>query len=283
MSEQSDQLLERLGGNPYVRMRSFRRENEIEDILLRDLIYFGSVRSQDDIYEGRPNFRWFDTDVSAGHVYRLARRNMRWASEQEVRDKTNEIMALAADPIQLAVWQGWNEISLEKLYSTSSICSFFRSAKKQQFWASYGDGGTGYALIFDFSIPWRYVGVADSPESNWVPFKVNYVDADRRPAVDLHFGPTTGADGWNMINRALLMKSNEWAGQGEWRLVRLGLGAGQVAFPASSLCGVVLGYGVSPENERRTVEIARNRPIPLPVVKAAASSTGYQLTFRPLL
>lgn len=255
----------------YVRLRAFslKHPEEPEQIILGNTIWFGSVASQDDIFEGRPRFEFDREPPSIESIRELARRRMRNASEKSIQRVVKEIWANVSDPFVYAVRKAALSKRSAELYNQSSILSFFRDTTVQRNWADYAENGTGYALIFDFREPWIFCGASGLEESEWVPFEVKYVSADNTPAIRLHIGPVNRDEAFGDIEAGLLTKSDEWRAQSEERLIRVGVPAGHVVFPPNSLRAVVLGYNIDPDRIRQLVEINARRDPRLPLFRVA--------------
>lgn len=263
-------------GNAWVRLRPLiaSRLGEPSEILQNNLIYFTPASAQDDIYEGRPRFRWRAAPTSREEVVELVRRKAPHLARPQRRRRVAEMLKRVRDPVQL---EAMKHSFLEKyaaVYRDSSIVSFFKDPARQSFWATnYADQGHGYGLVFDFSaVPWP-LRVGEDLQINAVPFPVVYIRPPR-PEIELAFAPADPEASFRDIEAALLTKSDEWGHQGEERLIRLGIPAGHARFPEQSLRALILGYRLDPDERTLLRRLAKERAMELPVFQAFANEEG---------
>lgn len=267
----------------YVRLRpAVRFRTEFEDIVLNHRIWFGDVRSQDDVFEGNPIFGWREAATTMEELTELVKRQMPGSDQFQ---QVGHVLALAErlrDPKQLKDMRAMLESEIGGLYARSSILSFFRQVDRQSFWGQYADKGRGFAAVFDFKAPWLMPAYLDAPSIEMVPFPVEYVDAARRPVIELAHAPVDRDAAFEDTKNALLTKSNEWMHQQEARIIRVGINAGHQSFPAESLLAVVLGYAASSEDVAFALKAAGRRPTPIEVFQVELTSS-YALGLRQLM
>lgn len=271
-------------GRAYCRMRPFLRDfpNQERELLLENRIWFSYISQQDDIFEGRPLFRWKDSKVTRAELLAMSHRQAPHLSHAERESAVDNMFAKCQDRLERQIIEGWVEIDTEALYASSSICCFFRNPCEPRFWTEYADRHRGYALLFDFSRVWRMQAFRGHVAINVVPMPVQYVDALHRPTVTLSLSTSGGDEAFEELEKALLTKSSGWANQGEFRIVRVGIGAGHVQFPAASLVGVVLGHQIDDADRRALAELRDARDLPLPFYEACPSGTSYGMDLRPI-
>lgn len=264
----------------YVRLRpNTRIETEPREIILDNRIWFGSVASQDDIFEGSPPFSANPHSLNYESILELARRNMHGAPAGEIELEAMRIFEELSDP---NIFNERTRRIIERylrLFRSSSILSFFREADVQRNWSEYANRGRGFGVVFDFREPWTYEG---APEMNgsWVPFDVRYVPADHPPAIIINAAPVNREDGFKDIETALLTKSDEWSNQNEARLLRIGIGEGHVTFPPCSLRAVILGHDAREELENHIIELNAARPNPIQILKSQPNPPSRRLAIR---
>lgn len=271
-------------GHAYCRLRPFLREfpNQERELLLENRIWFSDISRQDDIFEGRPLFRWENAEVTRADLLAMSHRQAPHLSRVEREQLVAHMYARHQDHIERQIMQAWVEVDTEAMYASSSICCFFRNPCEPRFWTEYADRHRGYALLFDFSAAWRMQTFRGHGPINIVPMPVQYVDVLHRPTVTLSLGVRGGEDAFTELEKALLTKSAEWSNQGEFRIVRVGMGAGHVEFPAESLVGVVLGHHIADADRRTLTELRAERELPLPLYEARPSRTLYGMDLRPI-
>lgn len=266
----------------YVRLRgSTRLPVEAQEIILGNRIWFGSVASQDDIFEGAPHFVADPSSLDLDEIKRLATRQMVGACSSQINAVAHQIFSELSDPRVFAERMGLMIERYGQLFRGSSILSLFRNPRVQRNWSDYASRGSGFGAVFDFREPWP-LEVAHGLEVQAVPFPVDYVPADQAPIIRVRAAPVAGAEGFEDIQTALLTKSNEWSSQEEERLIRVGIAQGLVEFPATSLRAILVGYAASAEAEELIVSLSRTRPIPVPVFRVAPAPPSRILALRKL-
>lgn len=266
----------------YVRFRPCleNRQHEPSELIRESKIWFSSVQEQDDRFEGRPLFEWDCTPPDPKRILELSRKKT--ASEAEAKRETRRILGLLADPITQE-WVKYDiEQALSRLFSESSIVSFFRSPFIQNDWYRYSDQGRGYGLVFDLSIPWIFQGAEGFPSKPWVPFRVEYVPNIRRPCIQLRLGPADPRESFDDVTKALLTKSADWSAQREERFIRVGVPAGHVRFPPESLRAIVFGDRINDTNRQHILSLARTRSTPLPVFETRESRKHFSMDLVPI-
>lgn len=263
-------------GDAWFRLRPFNPQFPLEarEILSENRIHFGCIRSQDDIFEGDPIITWRVEAPTYADIRELARRQSASRSFRAQRQEAQQIFSDLQDPNHYRKMQRGIEERHKALYHGSSILSFFRDATVLQNWEQYASHGAGYGLLFDFTVPWSFEAAPAMGVSRWVPFEVHYLRSGERPSIELSIAPAHPEAAFAELQRALLTKTGEWAPQGEERLVRTGISAGHVTFPAESLRALILGPRISPENRSELITLARSRHPPLPVFQAHLTSAG---------
>ena len=251
----------------YVRLRpSARIDTEPSEIMLENRIWFGSVASQDDIFEGSPTFSADPSTVNLDSIRRLAQRQMREARAEQIEAEARRIFEELSDPRIFEHRMQLLSNRYRDIFRASSILSFFRDPTVQRNWHDYASQGRGFGAVFDFREPWQYECAPGLP-GEWVPFPIRYVSADEIPAIQVQAAPVGAQEGFADIETALLTKSDEWSNQGEERLFRIGIGPGHVEFPERSLRAMLLGYDCPVETQQHIMQLAAQRVEPLPVFK----------------
>lgn len=263
-------------GNAWFRLRRFNPDfpSESEDLLVSSKIHFGNIRSQDDVFEGDPEFSFQKTLPSYENILELARRQ---SASTQLEDQEAEARQIHADLGRPEHFQLMRELITDRhrrMYHGSSILSFFRDASVQKHWDEYAGRGEGYGLVFDFNVPWVFQAADGMEEMPCVPFEVRYLAEGERPKVHLEIAPIDPKAAFRELERALLTKSGDWSHQREERLIRVGTSSGNVEFPAESLRGLIFGPRISDANRERLLEIIRRRPGGLPVVQAIFCDDG---------
>jgi hypothetical protein len=243
-------------------------------------MWFSAMTRQDDIFEGRPLMRWRDPVATVDEVREIARRQGTGLRQDQIEEIVGRFLDRLRDPAGLASLKRELENRYQELYRTSSIACFFRDPFGVRKWTDYAGRGTGFALVFDMTIPWVFEGAIDMEPTQWAPFPVNYVPRDRRPIIELKIAPAEPRASFEDLERALLTKSDEWRDQQEERFVRVGIPASHVFFPPESLVGVILGHAMDEETQARFAALARVRKTPIEVYRSALSEQHFTLDFQ---
>ncbi len=264
-------------GDAFIRLRPTPRSRpeEARQIIIENSLWFSSVKSQDDWFEGRPRFAWPQEAVTYQQILELARRHCR--SQVAAQREADRIFAEIQDPRVLAERKAKLQAEHENLYAESSIASFFRNPLIAGHWAQYASRGQGYGLVFNLALPWTFVGARGEPPSRWAPFPVSYVAPTQRPCLHLQIGPSNPTAAFEELRGALLTKSSEWSNQREARFIRVGVPAGLVTFPPTSLRALVLGYDMDEVDKRTMLDLTAQRPEKLEIYQSRHSQEHYAL------
>lgn len=272
-------------GDLHVRFRPFSVEGEPHQILLENQIWFSSMTTLDDAFEGRPSFVWDETIPTRANLNdRLFALEPNRPLYERLETVEAVLQGLTNDELRL-LNMAYIENAVRDLYLKSSVCCFSKNPRSQRFWAQYADKGTGYALLFDFTHPWHIQAMAEKPDIAMVPFPVSYVAGNERPAVRLSLlGMAAQSERFESIQNGLLSKSTEWSDQCEERLIRIGMGGGLVSFNPESLCGIVLGYDQCRANEREALirECVARQPR-IPIYQAYLVGESYEVRLERLV
>jgi hypothetical protein len=271
-------------GFAYCRMRAFSMDlpNQEQELLLENRIWFSDLARQDDIFEGRPLFRWEESNVTREELLAMSRRQDPSLPRDAREHLVDYMFARYSDPTERAIMKGWVEVDTEALYANSSVCCFFRNPCEPRFWSEYADRHRGYSLIFDFSIPWRMQCFRDHQAIQIAPMPVRYVDGFHRPVVTLTLSVRSGEEGFRELEKALLSKSEQWSDQREYRIVRVGMEAGHVEFPPGSLVGLALGHRMEQIHKDRLYALRAERKLSLPFYESPPSRTLYGMELLPV-
>ena len=129
-------------GSAYVRLRPFLsgRAEEPRQIIAENRVWMPSVRTQDDIFEGNPKFRWIEAPIVREQIVALARRMMEGASEAQIQQQADLIIHRVEDPQLNAEMRAGVEAQLSALYRGSSILFFQRSSGSSLLGSVCGSG-----------------------------------------------------------------------------------------------------------------------------------------------
>lgn len=126
-------------------------------------------------------------------------------------------------------------------------------------WSHYADSHRGICLVFDSHNPFFN-------EAQQVVYQKN------RPSIN-----PIANDYQTMFERALLTKSDHWAYEREWRIIKYQGGAGSYKYPDDALLGIVLGSQISDVNTDMVAEWVKHRHISTAIYKANLSSREFRI------
>ncbi|MGN6619916.1 MAG: DUF2971 domain-containing protein [Sphingomonas sp.] len=129
-------------------------------------------------------------------------------------------------------------------------------------WGHYAESHTGVCLEF-----------ATSALPLSLAHRVRYTS--ERPV----FRPLD-RDRSDLMERTLLRKADVWAYEDEWRVFGQGQ-AGNIAFPADALTGIILGASIRPDDEIAIKAMTEQRSSPIPIRRAEIDGRHYRLRVVP--
>jgi len=141
-------------------------------------------------------------------------------------------------------------------------------------WSHYSNGHRGLCIEFD--------AFADAAFSKMMLFgqalKVNYSD-ELRPTVNVFKNGQP-----EQYQKALLTKSNHWAYEKEWRIIKIEPegGPGLHYFQPEVLTGVILGALITPEDKRKVMDWIKKYPTRINLYQAKINETKYMLDIEPI-
>ncbi len=130
-------------------------------------------------------------------------------------------------------------------------------------WSHYADSHRGVCLVFDWQT--EFFGKAQA-----------VIYQRKRPSLNPILQSYE-----QMLNHALLTKSDHWQYEREWRIFHYKQGAGVYLFPAQALIGIILGSQISPENRAQVVGWVGNRASPITLYQALVSDVEFAVNIEP--
>ncbi|HQW81055.1 MAG: DUF2971 domain-containing protein [Rhodanobacteraceae bacterium] len=260
----------------------YRRANVDRDVsIIRDnLLWFDTRDRLNDITEMDPDVVFSDgSGFDAADVEKYVQE--RFADDQPAAERAR--MRLSAEIVGVTYPEEYKLAVVDvvrELLETTVICSFSRTPCIHPMWGLYGDDHTGYALGFDFDVPWpAHVGTHLGPQVmnlNLLPIEYS----DRYPVID--GDKVSRSDPDSELARAVLTKHSDWTFEQEERVVIMMSERGSRPFQKEMLRYIVFGSRISPENQDRITELALARTCPPVLLKAYRSIGSYEMLLAEL-
>ena len=130
-------------------------------------------------------------------------------------------------------------------------------------WAHYANSHAGVCLVFNTDSPYL---------SNAQPVIYTKKRPKINPVFDTHE---------DMLDRALLTKSDHWAYEREWRAFSYKDGFGVRHIPLVSLNGVILGAQISSSNKKKIKQWISSRLTPMSLFEAELSEEEFSISMVP--
>jgi hypothetical protein len=131
-------------------------------------------------------------------------------------------------------------------------------------WAHYANSHRGICLVFDHQVD--FFAIAQ-------PIVYQKARPNINPIHQSHE---------QMMERALLTKSEHWCYEREWRITRYEHGAGIYTFPPQALVGIILGAEISRENRVMVKNWALSRTEAVSLYQSRLSEKGFSVNIDPL-
>jgi hypothetical protein len=243
------------------RSMSGTAENWVERTVLYDEIYFASALSFNDPFDLRPSFSLAATPEKQREDFlRLSRKYEPELTEDERQAEADKVMATSMSIGDISS----TTASIQAIHNhhiTQNVGVLCVSTKHDDIlmWSHYGDSHRGICLEFDGAAPFMRHAQKIKYSNERVPIN---------PYSDGHEV---------MMEKSLLVKSNHWSYESEWRLLRYIGGPGAVKFRPKNLTGIIIGALAS----RSTIDVVtawvRRRSTPISVFHASVSSNKFEL------
>ena len=251
----------------FYKYRSMKGEAEkwVERTVLHDEVFFASASTFNDVFDLKPVFSLeASPERQREDFLKMSRKYSPELTEEQHLTEADRVMATSMSPGEIE----YTTNIIQALHSqaiTTKVGVFCVSTKRDDIlmWSHYAESHAGICLEFDGS----FAFMAHAQE-------VRYSD-DRRP-----INPYDDDDQVKM-DKALLTKSERWAYESEWRLIRYAAGPGVVRFRPHNLTGIILGAMVSHSTVETVRRWSRERTKPVQLYRAITSNKKFELNIAP--
>ena len=248
----------------YRPMNESKMVQRVENIVMRNQVYFAAPASFNDPFDLKPAFSLAAVPERQRAEYmRLSRKFQPLLTEEQHTAEADTVMASSLSPENVEstsrLIQDMHAMAL------SSVGVFCVSTKRDDIlmWSHYADSHCGVCLEFDGMFP--FMAHAQQVTYSAICAPINPYEDDTMA----------------MMERALLAKSEHWKYEAEWRLISYQRGVGNVAYRPENLTGVILGAQARPETIETVRRWKRERSAPLKIYRARTSSTKFELEIHP--
>lgn len=233
----------------------------VERTIRHGEIYFPAAATFNDPFDLRPVFSLqAPRKVQKEDYIRLSKKYEPLLNRRERREEARRVMsgmmrkenlAKTAEDIQKA----HTEVITQKV---GVLCV---STKRDDIlmWSHYGDSHRGVCLEFDGS-------------STFMAHAQKVIYASERRPINSYADTRE-----EMMEKALLTKSEHWRYEAEWRVLRYQKGPGVVTFHPPSLTGVIIGAQASAATIGSIESWTRQSASPIKVYRASISNRTYDL------
>lgn len=237
----------------------------VQKIVCGNELYFVKPAAFNDPFDCRPCFsmdapkarlRRYYEGVYARQAPLMGRAARRAESKQIARDPSRN----PADPKNLAEFKKTYHASVTD--KIGLVC-LSEVADDLLMWSHYADSHRGICLVFDWQT--EFFGRAQA-----------VIYQKTRPQVNPIFQTYE-----QMLEHALLTKSDHWQYEKEWRIIQYRGGAGEYPFPERALVGVILGSQVSAADRALVVGWLKARGCPVNLFQALLSEVEFSVHFEP--
>jgi hypothetical protein len=237
----------------------------VQKIVDANELYFAKPVAFNDPFDCRPSFsmeapkaqlRRYYEGLYSRHEPMMGRAARRAESKQIARDPRRN----PASPQNLADFKkSYHESVTDRI----GLVCLSEVADDLLMWSHYADSHRGICLAFDW-------------QTEFFSQAQPVIYQKTRPHVNPIFQTHE-----EMLEHALLTKSDHWKYEKEWRIIQYRKGAGAYKFPPEALVGVILGSQISPADRALVVGWLAARQVPASLFQASLSDVAFSVNIAP--
>ncbi len=237
-----------------------RSSNYVEQILLRNELYFSPPREFNDPFDCSPvpslkssgkEFHTFLGELTKRRRPDLSRSARRAQVSTIARDLARNQRSKEAQEALRA--------DMNKIVNETGILCLSAGCDHPLMWSHYADSHRGICLRFQASSTTPFFGRAQ---------RVSY--QSERPTLNLVRDTID-----EKVQKALLTKADYWSYEAEWRIIDHDAGPGVRQFPPELLDGVILGARISDTDKQKVLGWLEERQHRISVLYARTQATGF--------
>lgn len=239
----------------------------VERTVCNNELYFAKPSSFNDPFDCRPSFSMEASKADLRRYFEGVYSRQAPAMSRAVRRA--ESKQISTDPTRNPA-KPQNLLAFKTTYHSNvteaiGLLCLSEVADDLLMWSHYADSHRGICLVFDWNTV--FFGQAQA-----VIYQKN------RPRLNPIFQSHE-----EMLNHALLTKSDHWLYEKERRIIQYRKGAGVYQFPEHALVGVVLGSQISSANRAIVVGWLGSRALPVTLFQASLSDVEFAISIEPCL
>lgn len=235
-----------------------RNAEYVERTICHDELHFPAPASFNDPFDCRPIFSFDASENEMASYYQ--------SLVQKYKPNLTREQRRQGEREKLNVWkknsQSFRDIQeshTEKITKEIGVLCLSEVNSDILMWSHYSDSHRGICLEFDR----RFEFFAKAQKINYPPIRPR-INPFRQSSIE-------------MLEAAVLTKSEHWDYEREWRLVRYKAGPGTSTFPTEALTGIYLGAQVSDTDAEKIIGWIQDRKSPIKLYKASPSNTAFSL------
>lgn len=236
-----------------------------ERTILHNEIYFPAASSFNDPFDLRPLFSLDATSEKQREDYlRLSKKFEPHLTEEQRAVEADRVMAtsMSVDNVH-STTSTIQFVHSQFLTSKVGVLCFSTKPDDVLMWSHYG--GSHKGICFEFEGTSAFMAQVQKVQYSPERVPIN-------PYVDSYDA---------MMSKALLLKSEQWSYEAEWRLCRYNDGPGVVQFEPASLSGIIIGALAPPSTVGMVKRWAGGRAIPIHLYRATISSKKFAVDITP--
>lgn len=239
----------------------------LERTICGNELYFASPSTFNDPFDCRPSFSMQASNAQlkkyyAGVLSRQATHMNRADRRAESRQIATNPMRKPTNPKNLTEFKATYH---ETITNRIGLLCLSEVPDDPLMWSHYADSHRGVCLAFNWQT--EFFG-----QSQPVIYQ------KKRPIINPVFQTKE-----EMLDHALLTKSDHWKYEKEWRIIHYRSGAGAYSFPSLALTGVILGAQMADSNVAIVHRWLSLRTTATSIFRAALSDTEFKIRIDPTI
>jgi hypothetical protein len=244
------------------------------DTLIGHKVFFPNAALFNDPFDARPHLTFSrDGTMSLEEATALVAKRDPELDEEGQRDLALQMHHNSQRPEVAATIRQQLEEAIQVDFYRTSIRCYCTDPESLTQWAYYADCHRGVRLEFAHTHPWLFVG--DDGDQRPVAFTpVQYRDDYPTLEMDVDLDREESK---KQFLEGLITKSKDWAGEQEWRGLRVKTRPGHQQFRPQDLISIVLGVRMAVADRDRILEACRTRDVAIDVYQAKLARGAFRI------
>ncbi len=238
----------------------------VERIICHDELYFPKPSSFNDPFDCRPVFTFEATDKEITSYYEKLLKKFKPDLNRNQRRQEAKTMLKDPDrnPKNPKSMKRIQREHTNKITEKTGVLCLSSKPDDILMWSHYADSHQGICIKFN----WQFEFYAQSQEVKYPPI---------RPRINPYRQSNN-----EMLEAALLTKSEQWRYENEWRLIQYLEGPGVYKVPPQALTGIILGAQISKKNREKVIGWVKERNHPVKLYSASLCDKSFSLNIEPV-